>query len=171
MNAVNKKNITVPASKNIIGLVKIRLFVFLVGSSYAATKRQNICNSFNKLIMAQHKDRKSEAQKRFEQADNAGRFAGNDADAKAAWSQSMENIRQDRGINPRHKNNGNENTDAGAHRDPAQSHDYKGEAQNVNDDTGRPLNENETSHARNKANEGIKQGRGGGSRGRSEKIY
>jgi len=118
--------------------------------------------------MAQNKDRKSEAQKRFEQADNAGRFAGEDADAKAAWSQSMENIRQDRAANPRHRNNSNENTDAEAHRDPAQSHDYKGEAQNVNDDTGRPLNEDEITHARNKANEGERQGRNGG---RNEKIY
>ena len=120
--------------------------------------------------MAQNKDRKSEAQKRFEQADNAGRFAGEDADAKAAWSQSIGNVRRDRGTNPRHRNS-NENTDAEAHRDPAQSHDYKGEAQNVNDDTGRPLNEDEITHARNKANEGARQERNGRSRGRSEKIY
>jgi hypothetical protein len=120
--------------------------------------------------MAQNKDRKSEAQKRFEQADNAGRFAGEDADAKAAWSQSIENVRRDRATNPRHRDS-NENTDAEAHRDPAQSHDYKGEAQNVNDDTGRPLNEDEVTHARNKANEGARQGRNGGSRGQSEKIY
>lgn len=64
-----------------------------------------------------------------------------------------------------------QNTDAEAHRDPAQSHDYKGEAQNVNDDTGRPLNKNEISHARNKANEGARQGRNGGGRSRGEKIY
>jgi len=52
-----------------------------------------------------------------------------------------------------------ENTDAEARRDPAQSHNYKGEAQNVNDDSGRPLNENELNKARNKANEGLRQGR------------
>jgi hypothetical protein len=44
-------------------------------------------------------------------------------------------------------------TDQQAHRNPAKASDYKGEAQNVNDDTGRPLNEDETAHARNKANE------------------
>ena len=64
-----------------------------------------------------------------------------------------------------------QNTDAEAYRDPAQSHDYKGEAQNVNDDTGRPLNKNEILHARNNANEGARQGRSGGGRSRSEKIY
>ena len=42
--------------------------------------------------------------------------------------------------------------DALAHRD-AQSHDYKGEAQNVNDDSGRPLNDDELERARVKANE------------------
>lgn len=64
-----------------------------------------------------------------------------------------------------------QNADAEAHRDPAQSHHYKGEAQNVNDGTGRPLNKNEISHARNKANEGARQGRSEGGRSRSEKIY
>jgi hypothetical protein len=121
--------------------------------------------------MARDKDRKSEAKERFEQADNAGRFAENDAGTKTAWSESTENVRQDREISRRRRNNGNENSDAEAHRDPAQSHDYKGEAQNVNDDTRRPLNKNEISHARNKANEGARQGRNGNNRGRSEKIY
>ncbi|MBD0333773.1 MAG: hypothetical protein ICV66_14095 [Chitinophagaceae bacterium] len=41
------------------------------------------------------KNRKSEAQEIFEQADNAGRFAGDDADAKGARNQAIENIRQD----------------------------------------------------------------------------
>jgi hypothetical protein len=40
-----------------------------------------------------------------------------------------------------------------AHRNPAKTNDYKGEAQNVNDDTDRPLGEEELAHARNKANE------------------
>ena len=45
-----------------------------------------------------------------------------------------------------------------------QAHDYKGEAQNVNDDTGRPLEEEELEHARNKATEGTRQsGAGTGS--------
>jgi len=41
------------------------------------------------------KNRKSESQEIFEQADNAGRFAGNDADAKAARTQAGENINMD----------------------------------------------------------------------------
>jgi hypothetical protein len=63
------------------------------------------------------------------------------------------------------KNNRNHNRETGprsnaeARRDKNQSHDYKGEAQNVNDDKGRPLNEKETKHARNKATEGTRQGR------------
>ena len=46
-----------------------------------------------------------------------------------------------------------------ARRDPNQSHDYKGESQNVNDDTDRTLSQEELDHARNKATEGLKQGR------------
>jgi hypothetical protein len=42
---------------------------------------------------------------------------------------------------------------------PQQSHDYKEEAQNVNDDSGRALNKEETGKARNKSNEGMRQGR------------
>ena len=40
-----------------------------------------------------------------------------------------------------------------AHRNPSKTNDYKGEAQNVNDDAGRPLNTDELTHARNKAKE------------------
>jgi hypothetical protein len=40
-----------------------------------------------------------------------------------------------------------------------QPQDYNGEAQNVNDDEGRPMEPGETDHARNKATEGIRQGR------------
>jgi hypothetical protein len=104
------------------------------------------------------KNRKSESQEIFEQADNAGRFAGNDTDAQSARGQAMENIRQD-AQSSKEERNTNENTDAEARRDPAQSQDYKGESQNVNDDTGRPLSEEELDKARNKATEGLKQGR------------
>ena len=53
----------------------------------------------------------------------------------------------------------NDDTNNRAHRDPAQSKDYKGEAQNVNDDSGRPLEDEALHHARNKATEGVRQGR------------
>jgi hypothetical protein len=110
--------------------------------------------------MAQNtsKNRKSESQEIFEQAENAGRFAGNDTDAQSAKKQAIENIRED-SQSSREERSKDENTDAKARRDPAQSQDYKGEAENVNDDSGRPLNEEETEHARNKANEGLRQGR------------
>jgi len=110
--------------------------------------------------MAQNtsKNRKSESQKIFEQADNAGRFAGNDKAAHTARQQSEENIRQDANAS-RGEKSINEDTDAEAKRDPAQAHDYKGESQNVNDDTGRPLTKEESNKARNKANEGLRQGR------------
>jgi hypothetical protein len=57
--------------------------------------------------------------------------------------------------------NRDRNRDRGAEskRDKAQSHDYKGEAQNVNDNNGRPMNEEEPGKARNKATEGIRQNR------------
>lgn len=47
-----------------------------------------------------------------------------------------------------------DNTNEDAGKDPAQSHDYKGETQNVNDNTGRPSKNDELTRARNKANEG-----------------
>jgi hypothetical protein len=84
------------------------------------------------------KQRKSESQKIFEQADNAGRFSGNDTDAQDARRQAEENILMD-AQSSREERDKNENTDAEARKDAAQLHDYKGEAQNVNDDTGRPL--------------------------------
>lgn len=110
----------------------------------------------------EQKNRKSEAQKKFEEAENAGRFAGNDADAQAARNQALENIRQDTASTRQERNPDGENrdhTDADAGRDPAQVHDLKEEAQNVNDDTGRSLSDEEAEKARNKANEGIKQNR------------
>jgi hypothetical protein len=103
------------------------------------------------------KHRKSESQEVFEQADNAGRFAGSDTDSKAARQLAEENITED-DQSSREERNKNESTDADARRD-AQAHDYKGESQNVNDDTGRPLTREETDNARDKGNEGLRQGR------------
>jgi hypothetical protein len=50
------------------------------------------------------------------------------------------------------------NTNKGS-RDLNQVHDTRGDAQNVNEDTGRPMTGEEAEQARNKSNEGIKQGR------------
>ena len=109
-----------------------------------------------------NKNRKPEAQERFEEADNAGRFAGNDTDARKAKEQALkagavDNTGYDSGTfsnsNRDGSETGEERTNREAHRDPAQSQNYKGEAQNVNDDTGRPLQQDELDHARNKANE------------------
>ena len=106
------------------------------------------------------KNRKSEAQEKFEAADNAGRFAGNDADARAARQQAEENIRHDASSGREGSNaDDSQSADKDASRDYAQAHDLKGEAQNVNDDTGRPLTDEEAKQARNKANEGRRQGR------------
>lgn len=109
-----------------------------------------------------NKNRKSKAQERFEEADNAGRFAGNDKDAQQAKANALQGgVRDTTGYDSGTFRNsqrdgsepGDERTDAEAHRDPAQSHNYKGEAQNVNDDTGRPMQKDELQQARNKANE------------------
>lgn len=105
------------------------------------------------------KNRKSESQEIFEQADNAGRFAGNDADAKAARKTANDNITQDAGSDRSERNSNREDTNAEAGRDPSQSQDYKGEAQNVEDDGSGRLKGNEASGARNKSTEGIRQGR------------
>jgi hypothetical protein len=54
-----------------------------------------------------------------------------------------------------------EPTDADARRHPTKAEDTKGEAQNINDDSGRPLNDDELEHARRKANEskGVEESR------------
>jgi hypothetical protein len=68
------------------------------------------------------KNRKSESQEIFEQADNAGRFAGSDSDAQSAHSQAVENIRKNL-QSSREERNENENNDAQARRDPAETRD------------------------------------------------
>ena len=119
------------------------------------------------------KNRKSEAQKQFDEADNAGRFAGDNTDAKAAREQAIENIRLDTTSRREERNKSEENTDSEARRDPAQTHDYKGEAQNVNIDPEHPGklggNNRDTEHARKKAMEGIQQDRDASSSGNTDR--
>ena len=105
------------------------------------------------------KNRKSEAQERFDEADNAGRFAGNDADARAARKQAKENIRQDTGSSRDERADERDATGAGERNGPEYAQDFVGDAQNVNDDNGRPMTDEEAEHARNKATEGLRQGR------------
>jgi hypothetical protein len=112
------------------------------------------------------KNRKSEIQERFDEADNNGRFAGNDEDSMKAKQNALKAGAKDTtGYDSGEKQNtgtGNsdtsdERTDREAHRDPNQSHDYKGDAQNVSDDFSRPLdNQDDLQHARNKAHSGSK---------------
>jgi hypothetical protein len=124
----------------------------------------------NKNQQNTNKDRKSEAQEIFDQADNAGRFAGDDNDSKTARAAAEENIKQDTGSSREERSGDRDATDAEARRDRGQSHDYKGEAQNVNDDTGRPMEEGETGHARNKAMEGTRQNRDTSDSGTNDKV-
>jgi len=105
------------------------------------------------------KNRKSEAQERFEQAENAGRFAGEDNDAKAARRQAEENIRQDANASSGERDKDSNRGDTPAKRGTAQAQDTAGDAQNEEvDGTGR-LQGREAEDARNKASEGIRQGR------------
>ena len=114
------------------------------------------------------KMRKSEAQKRFEEADNAGRFAGDDADARRARAQAEQSVKQDaqNSGNRQDRDMGNgEIMDADDVR-PGHANMMEEEAQNINKDrTGadRLVNDNEAQKARNKSSEGIKQGRDTGS--------
>jgi len=112
------------------------------------------------------KQRKSEMQDRFDVADNNGRFAGNDEDSRTAMQNALQTGASDTtgyDSSPR-QNTGtggsdtdDESTNREAHRDPNQSHDYKGDAQNVSDDFSRPLDkEGNMDHARNKAHSGSK---------------
>ena len=116
----------------------IALWVWLVSSTCSFKAPDTVSLSCWKTYV--------ESQDTFEQAENAGRFAGNDTDSKAARS-----LREDR--------DRNDDIDAEARKDLAQTHDYKGESQNVDDDTGMQLTEEETKRATNKANEGLRQGR------------
>ncbi len=109
------------------------------------------------------KNRKSDEQKRFEEADNAGRFAGNDQDAREAKQNALqEGVKDTTGYDSSpiqndsggRGNSGDEFTNASAHRGDAQVQTFTGDAQNVNDAGGRPLEEDELEHSRNKANEG-----------------
>ncbi|HEY1113381.1 MAG TPA: hypothetical protein VGE66_07460 [Chitinophagaceae bacterium] len=105
------------------------------------------------------KNRKSETRERFEQADNAGRFAGNDADALAARRNMEENIRQDTSSHSEERNKGSDQRDTPARRGTGQAQDTAGDAQNEEvDGTGR-LEGKEAENARQKADEGIRQGR------------
>lgn len=108
------------------------------------------------------KNRKSEEQERFEEADNAGRFAGNDEDAQKAKQNALKgDVKDTTGYDSSQVQNdsgrrgepGDEYTNASASRGNADVQDFAGNADNVNDGEGRPLNDYELEHARNKANE------------------
>jgi hypothetical protein len=95
------------------------------------------------------KPRKPESAERFDEADNNGRFAGNDPDAQSAREQVPKNTASQQSRSNTDDIANQESSDLLARRDN-QSHNYKGEADNVNDDTGRSLNEEELQHQRNK---------------------
>jgi hypothetical protein len=98
--------------------------------------------------MAQNeKQRKSEAQEIHEEAENAGRFAGDSPDSRAALEQSRENIRQDTDSSREERAGGDVDDDSA------------GDAQNVDDDGSGRLEGEEAERARNKAMEGQRQGR------------
>ena len=114
------------------------------------------------------KNRKSEAQKRFDEAENAGRFAGDDADARNARAQAEQNVKQDAqnsGNRQRQKMGDGQIMDADAVR-PGHANMMEEEAQNINKDTtgaDRLDDDSESQKARNKAGQGIQQGRDTGS--------
>lgn len=107
------------------------------------------------------KNRKSEVQKQFEEADNAGRFAGDDQDARDAKNAALrqgatDTTGYDSGTFENKSGNrsqpDDETTNASAHRGDAQVQGFASDAQNVNDGGDRPMNDDELEHARNKAN-------------------
>lgn len=108
------------------------------------------------------KNRKSRSEEIFEQAENAGRFSGNDDSSRSAREQGIRNINEDKEALKAARMGAGNVEDENSTKTTPQSQDTKGEAQNVNDDQGRPLNDEETDYARNKANEGLRQGRSDG---------
>jgi hypothetical protein len=116
--------------------------------------------SFKTTYMAQNeKQRKSEAQEIHEQAENAGRFAGDSPESQAALEQSVENIRQDTGSSRQERDKGDNEAAAEGGTDRNQGQDTAGDAQNVEDDGSGRLEGGEAERARNKATEGQRQGR------------
>ena len=107
------------------------------------------------------KNRKTEAQERFDEADNAGRFAGNDADAQQALQAARDaGTRDTTGYDsrpvqnePSRNNPDSDKTNEAAHRGSANADEFAGNTDNVNADSSRPLQNDEVKHARNKANE------------------
>ena len=113
--------------------------------------------------MPQDKMRKSEEQKRLEEAENAGRLAGNDAESQQARARYEESSRQEARRAEEHQRSqmgDGQVLDADAVR-PAQGNMLNEEAQNINKDRGDAdllEGEEETKNARNKAMQG-KEGR------------
>lgn len=102
------------------------------------------------------KQRKSDAQKELERLDNEGRFAGDDADSRMAERDAKEKVSQAPASPGRQDDPNNGFNDIEAHRDPNQSHNYRVEAQNDRSQSPDPDlldNQQETEHARNKANQ------------------
>ena len=110
------------------------------------------------------KMRKSEAQKRFEEDENAGRFAGDDADARNARAQAERAMQQQTGSRQdgnRHDMPNGGIIDGDDVR-PEQGNMLEAEAQNINKrGQGDALqnNDNNLDQARNKATQGIREGR------------
>lgn len=108
-----------------------------------------------------NKNRKSEAQKRFEEGDNAGRSAGNDTDARNARAeQNVKRETPNSSGSQRQKMGDGEIMDGDTVR-PGHANMMEEEAQNINkDSTGadRLDNDGETGKARNKASEGTRKG-------------
>lgn len=114
------------------------------------------------------KMRKSEEQKRFEEADNAGLFAGDDAQSQQARAQYEESSRQESRRTEEHQRSqmGDGQVLDGDDVRPGQANMMEEEAQNINKDRkdgDLTNNEDSLEKARNKATQGIKEGRDTGS--------
>lgn len=109
------------------------------------------------------KRRKTDAEKTYERLDNEGRFAGDDADSRAAERQAKEEVKNAEAHNKggQHRDEGPTNAEANLH--PTKSNFLRGEAQNVVADPSEPGqlggNEKDVEHGIHKANEGDRQGR------------
>jgi hypothetical protein len=102
------------------------------------------------------KERKSDAQKEYERLDNEGRFVGDDLDSNLAESDAKEKIRQAPVSKGRHEDPDNGFNDIEANRSPNKSQTFRVEAQNdrsESPDADLLDSEEETEHARNKANQ------------------
>jgi hypothetical protein len=111
------------------------------------------------MLPEQNQQTNSETEKVFEQGGDEDRLPGNSSGINVVQGQSGENMQQEIGAGAQERDKGHNRAAEEGRIDTNQTHDRGGEAQNVEDDGSGRLEGDEAERARNKAQEGQRQGR------------